>query len=125
MGGFSVFGFRALRSAGVDPELCLRTVAVDRCCRTDQGEDGRLDVDGRVEYRCCAEAAGDEVNERFDDIGHVHPFGRVVVEVQPLDGGFVDRRDGGATDQPYGVRQGRIRDPFGHVWAFNAPVANP
>ncbi|MNW16660.1 Glyoxalase-like domain protein [compost metagenome] len=23
------------------------------------------------------------------------------------------------------ARYARIRDPFGHVWAFNAPVANP
>lgn len=23
------------------------------------------------------------------------------------------------------ARYARIQDPFGHVWAFNAPVANP
>lgn len=26
-------------------------------------------------------------------------------------------------DQFWGARYGRIRDPFGHVWAFNAPLA--
>ena len=25
----------------------------------------------------------------------------------------------------WGARYGRIRDPFGHVWAFNAPQSNP
>ncbi len=25
-------------------------------------------------------------------------------------------------DQFWGARYGRIRDPFGHVWAFNAPL---
>ena len=27
-----------------------------------------------------------------------------------------------AGDQFWGSRYGRIRDPFGHVWAFNAPL---
>jgi len=26
-------------------------------------------------------------------------------------------------DQFWGARYGKIRDPFGHVWAFNAPLA--
>ncbi|MEU8895889.1 VOC family protein [Nocardia sp. NPDC048505] len=26
-------------------------------------------------------------------------------------------------DQPYGVRQGRMRDPFGHEWIVGAPLA--
>ncbi len=26
-------------------------------------------------------------------------------------------------DQPWRARYGRVRDPFGHVWAFNAPLA--
>ncbi len=26
-------------------------------------------------------------------------------------------------DQPWGSRYGRIRDPFGHIWAFSAPLA--
>ncbi len=30
-------------------------------------------------------------------------------------------------DMPWGARYGRVRDPFGHVWAFNAPLkaSNP
>ena len=28
-----------------------------------------------------------------------------------------------ATDVFWGARYGRLRDPFGHVWAFNAPLA--
>lgn len=28
-----------------------------------------------------------------------------------------------ASDVFWGARYGRIRDPFGHVWAFNAPLA--
>jgi PhnB protein len=28
-------------------------------------------------------------------------------------------------DMFWGARYGRIRDPFGHVWAFNAPLSNP
>jgi PhnB protein len=28
-----------------------------------------------------------------------------------------------ASDQFWGARYGRVRDPFGHVWAFNAPLA--
>jgi PhnB protein len=27
-----------------------------------------------------------------------------------------------AGDQFWGSRYGRVRDPFGHVWAFNAPL---
>jgi PhnB protein len=27
-----------------------------------------------------------------------------------------------AADQFWGARYGRVRDPFGHVWAFNAPL---
>lgn len=27
-----------------------------------------------------------------------------------------------AGDQFWGARYGRIRDPFGHIWAFNAPL---
>jgi PhnB protein len=27
-----------------------------------------------------------------------------------------------AGDQFWGARYGRVRDPFGHVWAFNAPL---
>jgi PhnB protein len=26
-------------------------------------------------------------------------------------------------DMFWGARYGRVRDPFGHVWAFNAPLA--
>lgn len=26
-------------------------------------------------------------------------------------------------DQPYGVRQGRVRDPFGHEWIIGTPAA--
>jgi PhnB protein len=26
-------------------------------------------------------------------------------------------------DQPYGLRQGRIRDPFGHHWLIGRPIA--
>lgn len=25
-------------------------------------------------------------------------------------------------DQPYGARQGRVRDPFGHVWILGTPI---
>ncbi|MEV6279735.1 VOC family protein [Nocardia sp. NPDC051832] len=25
-------------------------------------------------------------------------------------------------DQPYGIRQGRVRDPFGHEWIVGAPL---
>jgi PhnB protein len=28
----------------------------------------------------------------------------------------------GAQDMFWGARYGRVRDPFGHVWAFNAPL---
>ncbi|MGO4842175.1 VOC family protein, partial [Rhizobiaceae sp. 2RAB30] len=27
-----------------------------------------------------------------------------------------------ADDMFWGARYGKIRDPFGHVWAFNAPL---
>ena len=27
------------------------------------------------------------------------------------------------TDQPYGIRQGRVRDPFGHHWLIGRPLA--
>jgi PhnB protein len=27
-----------------------------------------------------------------------------------------------AQDTFWGARYGRVRDPFGHVWAFNAPL---
>jgi PhnB protein len=39
--------------------------------------------------------------------------------------------DAGATqlapvaDQPYGLRQGRLVDPFGHVWLIGRPLAGP
>jgi PhnB protein len=28
-------------------------------------------------------------------------------------------------DQPYGMRQGRVRDPFGHHWLIGRPLADP
>jgi PhnB protein len=28
-------------------------------------------------------------------------------------------------DQPYGMRQGRVRDPFGHHWLIGRPLATP
>jgi PhnB protein len=28
-------------------------------------------------------------------------------------------------DQPYGLRQGRIEDPFGHHWLIGAPLEGP
>lgn len=28
-----------------------------------------------------------------------------------------------ATDQPYGARGGRVRDPFGHEWLLQTPVS--
>ena|SRR5436190_2172470 len=28
-------------------------------------------------------------------------------------------------DQPYGLRQGRVRDPFGHHWLIGRPMADP
>ena len=28
-------------------------------------------------------------------------------------------------DQPYGVRQGRVVDPFGHHWLISGPLATP
>jgi len=28
-----------------------------------------------------------------------------------------------ASDVFWGARYGRVRDPFGHIWAFNAPLA--
>lgn len=27
-----------------------------------------------------------------------------------------------AADMDWGARYGRVRDPFGHIWAFNAPL---
>ena len=27
-------------------------------------------------------------------------------------------------DQPYGLRQGRVADPFGHHWLFGAPLTD-
>jgi PhnB protein len=27
-----------------------------------------------------------------------------------------------ATDMPWGARYGKLRDPFGHVWSFGAPL---
>jgi PhnB protein len=30
-----------------------------------------------------------------------------------------------ASDVFWGARYGRLSDPFGHVWAFNAPLAQP
>jgi PhnB protein len=30
-----------------------------------------------------------------------------------------------AGDMFWGARYGRLRDPFGHIWAFNAPLADP
>ena len=30
-----------------------------------------------------------------------------------------------ASDVFWGARYGRLRDPFGHLWAFNAPLAQP
>jgi PhnB protein len=27
-------------------------------------------------------------------------------------------------DQPYGMRQGRVRDPFGHHWLIGRPIAD-
>jgi PhnB protein len=29
-----------------------------------------------------------------------------------------------ACDAPWGARYGRLRDPFGHVWEFNAPLSS-
>jgi len=39
-------------------------------------------------------------------------------------------REGGSvvfsvSDQPYGLRQGRIADPFGHHWLLGTPVDGP
>lgn len=28
-------------------------------------------------------------------------------------------------DQPYGMRQGRVREPFGHHWLIGRPIADP
>ena len=28
-------------------------------------------------------------------------------------------------DQPYGLRQGRVQDPFGHHWLIGRPLASP
>jgi PhnB protein len=28
-------------------------------------------------------------------------------------------------DQPYGLRQGRVADPFGHHWLIGAPLTDP
>ena len=28
-------------------------------------------------------------------------------------------------DQPYGLRQGRVQDPFGHHWLIGRPLADP
>jgi len=39
--------------------------------------------------------------------------------------------DAGATevfplaDQPYGMRQGRVQDPYGHHWLIGRPLASP
>lgn len=46
-----------------------------------------------------------------------------------VDAAFARAIDAGAesmtapTDAFWGARYGRLRDPFGHVWAFNAPLA--
>ena len=29
------------------------------------------------------------------------------------------------TDQPYGLRQGRVADPFGHHWLISKPLSQP
>src|SRR5262249_8089570 len=29
------------------------------------------------------------------------------------------------TDQPYGERNTKLEDPFGHVWIFSAPIGKP
>jgi PhnB protein len=30
-----------------------------------------------------------------------------------------------AMDAPWGMRYGRLKDPFGHAWAFGAPLPDP
>ena len=47
---------------------------------------------------------------------------RISLHVDDADGAFARALAAGATelfpleDQPYGLRQGRVRDPFGHHW---------
>lgn len=53
---------------------------------------------------------------------------RLTVDVEDIDGAWAQAVAAGCevvfalTDQPYGMRQGRLRDPFGHEWIFSKEV---
>jgi PhnB protein len=54
---------------------------------------------------------------------------RISVIVDDPDSGAARAIEAGATevfavqDQPYGMRQGRVADPFGHHWLLGRPLA--
>jgi PhnB protein len=55
---------------------------------------------------------------------------RIGLEVADPDAVAKGAIDAGAelifpVDQPYGRRQGRVRDPFGHHWLIGRPLADP
>ncbi|HEY7114827.1 MAG TPA: VOC family protein [Thermoanaerobaculia bacterium] len=56
---------------------------------------------------------------------------RLLVETRDVDAVAKRASAGGAkilqppTDQPYGERNAKLEDPFGHVWIFSSPVGKP
>jgi PhnB protein len=95
------------------------------------------DPDGRVVVELRIGAARIRIADEAPDVGNLGPdtLGGTSVRLNLLvaDPDAVARRAIAAgatelapvTDQPYGLRQGRLRDPYGHHWLIGRPLTDP
>lgn len=104
--------------------------AVFESSAADQAYDGSKLVNGHVQIghtlMGVTEADGDH-NQCPDSIGGTPVILSVSVpDVDAIAARFVD--SGGEVlisiaDRPYGRRDGRLRDPFGHLWILGQPLS--
>jgi PhnB protein len=105
------------------------------CTFKQMAEDGRRVMHANVAVFGDEVMLHDEVSEHDGDVAAPASGGRAHLTIninlpKPADVDATVKRaaDAGASvtlppdDMFWGSRYGRVRDPFGHVWAFNAPL---
>jgi PhnB protein len=105
------------------------------CTFKQMAEDGRRVMHANVAVFGDEVMLHDEFSEHDGDVAAPASGGRAHLTIninlpKPADVDATVKRaaDAGASvtmppdDMFWGSRYGRVRDPFGHVWAFNAPL---
>ena len=108
------------------------------CTFKQMAEDGKRVMHANVAVFGSEVMLHDDFPEHAGDVEAPPSGGRAYLAINinlpkpaEVDAAVKRAADAGATvtmppdDMFWGARYGRVRDPFGHVWSFNAPLTPP